>query len=363
MSESASIWPSQKQKDLLRSLPHPVIPTNLEGTYLIPLPPDDFDASAASPDELVRHGMYWAATPGSNPAIASAKQRLLSRKWLSKNQIAPLLTPRDTPSRHHKRPFRPRDESATSPSWSGAALGTAGIPWVSAVGIWNVPTVSQPGSPAGQKKFPDADGNLQTGWNSASWVGIDGLDITEDGSTSNDVLQGGIQQGLSTSGEFTYVAWYEWFVDPPTSSPAYVQQTDLTGFAVSPGDQILCWVQYLPISPFGYVFGNVSLANFSTGQVVGLLLTPPPGASFSGDSVEWIMEAPGGEPITSLPRFTDVIFTSCAGVDSNGETGDPGSPGLAQILNIVTPNVNGELVPLTDAEVSSGTVTIEYTGQ
>jgi len=51
----------------------------------------------------------------------------------------------------------------------------------------------------------------------------------------------------------------------------------------------------------------------STNAYFGKLLNPPPGATFSGNSVEWIMEAPGGGYPSNyiLPQFTPVNFTDC----------------------------------------------------
>jgi hypothetical protein len=65
------------------------------------------------------------------------------------------------------------------------------------MGAWVIPTVSKP---------TEAQG-LEGGWNSASWVGLDGDSLV--GST--DVLQAGIEQRVSSGGTASYTAWYEWF--------------------------------------------------------------------------------------------------------------------------------------------------------
>jgi Peptidase A4 family len=107
----------------------------------------------------------------------------------------------------------------------------------------------------------------------------------------------------------------------------------------------------------GNTAGSISFANATTGQHFSITLAPPPGATFNGSSCEWIMEAPdGGEPISSLPRFTPVIFTggiACA----------PGAtavmiPGNADTLNIET--VEGKV--LTAVTVNGETATITFIG-
>ena len=64
-----------------------------------------------------------------------------------------------------------------------------------AAGSWTVPSVSKPTEP------PGSDG----GWDSSSWVGLDGS------SGSDDVLQAGIEQRVDGSGNASYYAWFEWF--------------------------------------------------------------------------------------------------------------------------------------------------------
>jgi len=79
-------------------------------------------------------------------------------------------------------------------------------------------------------------------------------------------------------------------------------------------------------------------------------------ATFAGNSIEWIMEAPdGGEPITAPPKFTPVQFTSAIGCNASGAVGNPQSGDTA---NIET--TGGKL--LTKVAVGNDTVTIDFIG-
>ena len=87
-----------------------------------------------------------------------------------------------------------------------------------------------------------------------------------------------------------------------------------------------------------------------------LALAPPPGATFNGQSCEWIMEAPdSGEPTSSLPRFTPVTFTSALACGPNNATANPQS---GDIMNIATSG--GKI--LTSTTVGSDTTTISFVG-
>jgi len=100
----------------------------------------------------------------------------------------------------------------------------------------------------------------------------------------------------------------------------------------------------------------------TTGKSVNVYLEPPPGASFAGDTAEWIMECPSGPPPGngSLPQFSNVTFqhaSACNALD----VGPEASVGvdLAQ---------NGTLVEFRDfkgnvethSSAGEGTVTINY---
>ena len=421
---------------------------------------------------------------------------LSTRKWLPEDTLIPQSVPQIGVTHRLRGAKKQSDGTYTSNNWGGGVLPGS---WASALGSWTVPTVSKP---------TEAQGT-EGGWNSSSWIGIDGA------YGSDDVLQAGVQQRVDSSGNASYVAWYEWycgvqkqtladtspmspalaslngriyiawkgdgnnnlnlmyssdngqtfgnkytsgetsaeapalvvhnnnlyigwkgngndnlnvamvqfsgnnitgFVNKNTlgdtsqlspslaslngnlyiawkgdgndnlnimystnngqsfgnkytsgetspqapalavyngnlfigwkgdgndnlnvslvgmtagvingfSTPGYVWQTNITNFPVNPGDTVLCTVQYLN----NKTAGTLAFANQNTGKHFSITLVPPPGASFSGNCAEWIMEAPdGGYPIAALPKFTPVKFinSSCksgAGVAGNPKSGD-----------------------------------------
>jgi hypothetical protein len=339
--------------DLEKKSPYPLIPLNISGVYTSPAPPEHLD-DKTSPAELIRHGILWRRPePGDPPSVAAAWKALLSRRWYAKDRIVPHIVPQ--PGKFHVlRGVKRTEGSINNSSWSGCVLSNPGA-WLLAAGRWVIPTVSKPSEPQGS----------EGGWNSSSWVGIDGFN-------SNDVLQAGIQQRVAANGQATYVAWYEWFVPaPPGPCPdptgcdsngyplswvgssgqyRYIYQANITNFPVSPGQTVTASIQYINNKTAGYIsFGNVT-----TGQNFTITLVPPPGANFSGNCIEWIMEAPdGGENISALPKFTPVNFTNALGCTSN-VVGDPKN---GQIFNIQT----GTKI-LTSVVLASDAVTIDFIG-
>jgi hypothetical protein len=102
--------------------------------------------------------------------------------------------------------------------------------------------------------------------------------------------------------------------------------------------------------------GAIYFANDATGQHFSITLAPPPGASFNGGSCEWIVEAPdGGEPISSLPKFSPVTFTSALACGPNNAVANPQT---GDILNIT--NTSGKV--LTATTVGPDTATIKFVG-
>lgn len=144
--------------------------------------------------------------------------------------------------------------------------------------------------------------------------------------------------------------------------PTFVIQTNIPNFPVNPGDTIFCSVQYIN----GHSAGQVSLANETTGHTFSIALTtPPPGASFDGGSIEWIMEAPdGGLPLSSLPAFSPVTFSTALGCGADGTT--IGNPLNADTWNIYNSWVPPPLLPpppsLTNTTLGDATLTVTFVG-
>jgi hypothetical protein len=207
------------------------------------------------------------------------------------------------------------------------------VPWTDVFGIWHVPVASQPDLPQGP----------EGGWNSSLWVGIDGSNNTQ------DVLQAGTGQDLTSDGSPFYYAWFEWFAPRQDGSPDYVDEIQVTNFPVSPGDQIYCNVQYID----GNTRGRIMLLNMTTNFYFSVDLDPPPGAAFSGNCVEWIMEVTTiSQKLSSLPQFTPIEFRPAFGSNLAGQTADPFN-GVADVIKL------GNFV-LTAVTITSGVVDIRY---
>jgi hypothetical protein len=331
------------EQSFLRSFPSPLIATNVKGAYVIPAPSTVFDSSTASADELIKNGVFWPRPSATDhPSLRRAWQRVYSQKrqieW-----IAPKLEPQAGKTHILRKPAKQvANANFVTNSWSGAGIRNGG-PWNRVVGQWFIPTVSQPSEAQG----------TEGGWNSSSWLGIDGF-LT----TSNDVLQAGVEQKVDGQGNASYVAWFEWFApQQPTGSPAYINQINVPSLAVSPGQLVFCLVNYFgPIPPFGN-FGNIVFLNMSTNQAFAVLLVPPPGATATGDTIEWIMEAPdGGEPTSSLPQFTPVPFLMALG--STRTATNVGNPANGDTVNIE--DSNGK--DLTSVTVADAIVVIDFIG-
>jgi hypothetical protein len=314
-------------------LPYELVPTNLAGVFSTPAPPEDFDLRTASDAAMIKQGLMWRRpTDQDDPAVHALWERVSSRSWSAQDRIIPESEPQ-VGKTHFLRGLKKLDDgSYTSDNWGGGVLPGA---WVSAVGTWVIPTVSEPPEPQGG----------EGGWNSSSWVGIDGA------FGSNDVLQAGIQQHINAQGQAGYVAWYEWYAPIGSGSPAYVYQTNIGNFPVSPGQTVYASIQYVNKT------GQITFANDTTGQHFSITLAPPPGASMSGNTAEWIMEAPdGGETHASLPRFTPVVFTSALACPSASGAA-AGNPDTGDTFNVV-----GFGKTLTSVTLASDEVTIDFTG-
>ncbi len=305
--------------------------TSLPGVFRPPSLPAGFDLRTASDAAMLQQGIMFRKPVASDPPAAHALwDTIASRKWV---QVVPEFEPQPGKTHFLRRPPQKQtDGSFTDNAWSGAVLNGT---WAGVIGAWTIPTVSTPPEPQGQ----------EGGWHSSSWVGIDGGN-----SGSNDVIQAGIEQHVDANGTATYVAWYEWYAPIVPNSPSYVNQVNITNLPVKPGQQMSCFIT------LGNGVGHIQFGNVTTNQYVQLALAPPPGASANGDTAEWIMEAPDfGEPTSSLPRFTPVVFTGALACSSGLTT--IGNPDKGDVWNIV-----GFGKTLTSVTLGDNEVTIDFTG-
>ncbi len=173
----------------------------------------------------------------------------------------------------------------------------------------------------------------------------------------------------------TYVAWYEWFVPPPTNLPpgtkvdsagypvnwgvgkkggkySYIDQVNIPNFPVTAGQTVMCSVTYNGDNSAA----DIWFANETTGQLVPITLVPPPGASFNGSSTEWIMENPNnGWPTSSLAQFTQLFFNNAFATTPG--CGSAGLPSEGDIINLISDGTQ-----VTTTAVAGTSVTIDFSG-
>jgi hypothetical protein len=329
-------------------IPYTLTTTSLKGVYLNPTPSDTFDPKAASQSDLIKNGiMIRKPTAQDPPSLQQAWDHFFSKKLLASDRIVPQFEvhvgkthiPRTPPVKATNASSGTAGTSNTSwysNAWAGAVTETG--TWTTCIGTWTIPTVSKP---------PEAQGN-EGGWNSSSWVGIDGWN--DPSVSSNDVVQAGIEQKVNAAGVASYFAWYEWYAPPVAGSPAYVWEVGIPNMPVAPGNSISVTVQYT-----AHVSATLTFVNNTTGKHFSITLAPPPGADFKGNTCEWIMEAPdGGEPTSALPKFTPVVFTTAIGCG----TGTSTNPAVSSITNVR----NSASKVLTATTVGTNTTTISFVG-
>jgi hypothetical protein len=374
MSQWSSNMASES-KSTRKKHPFELLPTSMKGAYSFAPPPKGVDLRTASRRTLLKHGILFRRPDRERePELFALWNRFVEEIWNEKNFNLPTFGP--SPGiPHNLKGLRPTEAYGVyqSDNWSGCmVVSSSSSSWVGAWGVWQVPTVSQPTTPAG------TDGL----WQSASWVGLNGggrqLDGTFlPGTYSTDVLQAGVAQNVYAGGYPLpqYYAWFEWVTSDWQDQNVqnefpYVLPRPITSVPVNPGDTISVVVQFVPqigdtgvgpIPPAGpYVGAAVLLVNVTTGQSFNLYLNPPTGASFAGDTAEWIMECPTGPGNGTLPQFSSVTFqnaSACDALDAPPESSvgvDLGQSG--NLIEFVDSYGNVE----TNESAGEGTVTINY---
>ncbi len=245
--------------------------------------------------------------------------------------MSPELEPQVGKTHNLRSAKRLDDGTFTTANWAGSVVPGK---WTGAIGFWAVPTATEPLEPQG----------TEGGWNLRP-----GSDFTASAARTTCSRRVYSRRSTPTA---TRSTWPGTRVRAEQSDlPAYIFQTNIMNFVAVPGQTVYCSVQYVSNGTAGQVF----FANESTGQHFPITLAPPPGATFSGSSAEWIMEAPGsGEPTSSLPMFTPVVFTSAVCCGLNGTLDNPSD---GDIFNIV-----GDGTTLTQVTLGLDTVTIDYIG-
>ncbi len=353
--------------------PFELVPTSIKGVYSFVPPPKGVDLTKASRRTLIKHGVFMRRPdPEREPKVFALWNRFVGEIWREANFVLPTFGAPTPGITHSLKGLRPTEtyNVYNSNNWSGCVVVGN---WVGAWGVWQVPTVSQPTTRAG----PDGL------WQSASWVGLNGGGGLLGGgflpgTSSTDVLQAGIAQNVGSDGTPAYYPWYEWVVPNYQAVEAqfpYVLPIPITSTAVNPGDEISVVVQFVqqmgdeignPIPPAGpYHFGGVLLVNVTTGKVAANLYLPPPtGASFTGDTAEWIMECPLGPEGATLPQFTPITFqpaSACNVLDALPESSagvELQNGVLDQFQDVPPGNVPGNVE--TNVSAAEGTVTINY---
>ncbi len=244
-----------------------------------------FDFDLASPAELAAHDL--PPRPNEQHAYMGWLRTVVSpTTHVSHAKVATSL-------HHGGLPDRPgtvasgnarRTESTTTTSstnWSGYVVTGSTYTFETASGEWYVPTVS-----TSDNRVGDA----------AMWVGVDGWSdyvVLQQGSDS-DVLY--------NSGGYYYTQYFLW-------EEYYPANYNVLTYSVSPGDDVWCenQTQYPTSSSANLVY---YCKNNTTGFVAsGTDYNPGGGATFYGNSVEWILER--AQP--NLSDFGTVVMNGAYG--------------------------------------------------
>jgi hypothetical protein len=279
------------------------------------------------------------AAPQSASTLSKRLQRRANR------------TLRDTTNRAKEASTETKSNAATtsdsaiqySENWSGAAITSppSGQTFNAVSGKFTVPT---PSAPSG---VDATDGE----YSASAWVGIDGNTYT------NAILQTGVDFTVSSSGEVSYDAWYEWY-------PDYAYDFDLT---ISAGD--VCPSSFCPkplqtlltsqviamyVNATTTTSGSATIENLTTGKTVTKDLTST--SALGGVNAEWIVEDfEENGALIAFADFGNITFTDC--VASTAES----SEGVTSATIMDIENTSDEVLTNVTT-ISNSSFEVAYTG-
>lgn len=255
-------------------------------------PPSTFDPLTAENSELQKFG--FPPRPAEGPHLARY-QHVINRLKGKFNYVVPTLRV-NTDRFHGPRQRTAAAGTETSTNWSG--------------GVVYAPSGQSFGWIQGDWVIPDVDAPTENEWYyCANWIGIDG-----DG--SGDVCQAGVECDVYRSGSAVtrnIYPWWEWFPLP---------EVQLTNFPVNPGDLVTAL-----LCGSGATTATIYFTNRTTGVSTSLGFNAPQGTTLTGNSAEWVVEAPsvGGQQ-SAMADYGQVFFSVCeasaTGGTINGGTGN-----------------------------------------
>jgi hypothetical protein len=238
-----------------------------------------------------------APTPEAAPGLLNRIQRREARNHQSlPKQIAPANGIQGINS-----DIKKKKNTDFSSNWSGAVIKTppTGQTFNAVSATFTVPGPAIPVGVASNDSYA-----------ASAWVGIDG------DTYSNTILQTGIDFSITTEGEMSFDAWYEWF-------PDYAYDFSL---AVSAGDVIS-----LSVSASTSTSGTATVENLTTGLGATIDLTSS--SKLGGQNAEWIVEDfTVNGALVPLANFGTVDFTHCVASTASEDLG-PESATVIEIEN------------------------------
>ncbi|MGO8709765.1 MAG: G1 family glutamic endopeptidase [Terracidiphilus sp.] len=296
--------------------PDSLIPTNVNGVYAFPPPPDDLDLQSAEDPVLANYGIFLPRPVRSeNPALVAIWNKITGRKWRTIIPQIGTLTGRAQSMIYHRGPPAPPSQ----PGFASCNLFSApGQPWDTVFATWNCPTLSAP--PQGLPK-----GNVPQ---LALWVALDAGETSNGTNVNSEMLQAGFTPGLNypSTGDFSVSApWWMWFPPGPNVNQSGIPVSGelLTFPPIKAGDEVMVQVSYLWLlfDPLSFsldfklgLYGSMSIRNMTQSISTSLLFEAPSGATGAGASIEWVMENVnwsnpdlGVAPV--VPKFSPVQFS------------------------------------------------------
>ncbi len=259
-------------------------PRVLPSVYRFAPPPPGFRPEAASDAERAVYGL--PSRPGASAGKVAGLAAWTRAMTAARYYIAPMI--RQTGRQHRPAMFPVMTSlsrtagTMTTENWAGQVVengSTAYGPssFAEVLAQWEVSAAQQA---VGVCAGTDVE---------ATWVGVDGLSI------SQDVMQAGTEADAECSGGYTVqdeYAWFEWY-------PA--DEYQVANFPVVPGGSMFVVLQATSATT-----ATVTFVNLQTNAYTVVGFSAPAGTTLIGNTAEWIVERPSMGRNMSLGTLSDI---------------------------------------------------------